>query len=923
MERIPGEFIGRLSQIQAFEDLLLYEGDRHWILNVYGGGGMGKTALLRYYQSLCDQHGAAYSPLIDFYELAYHSPRRVMRDIARALFEQYPDYFVSFLEATDTEPGMHLVGIGEKYLKEAVSLFKTSLKQFAQDQLNAHQIKTVLFFDTCEQAPLSLQNWLIEDLLCDMPNVIAVVAGRDRLVVPAQREDEFYPCILDSFGLDEAKSFFATSQLPQALNEQQIADLWSLARGVPILLALTADWLAHDVSLEELSRISSDQYARSLVQRFADLGELSNAAILCMGHLYHRFNEEIFCQVYPALSGAVGSPEGDTQALDVPTAHKTLEDLRSFQFIKYRPSGQYQLHDHARRLVCNYLLEGQAGLALRLRLSRSVLAEYYKTSCQDDPVMQAEQLYHELFIDAHYEVYQQMFQDTRDALHGYRLFMHAFDAALSRNDKIEICHLLLSVTENEDFEFAVRPGTAVKRARLWLRDPNRRQEALDLLVKVLDEPAASPEERIEALLSLTRYTSPENVPTFRERSRQEIQNLIDTQPERKTRALHMLAYLEGNLGLICRRQGQWGEALEHYRRVLDVLDQAPNSDEKRRQMAAARNNLAFVYRQRGDVHRAEIFCRLSLTAREEMKEAGQIAYSYHTMGEIYLDTGMHIKAKQYLLKSLTAFKKVGDMRNAGMVFVDLATLARYRCTPDLADYYYKQAINLFVTWEVPEGIVDTNNERACELRRRCLEQIEVGDAASAWENMQQAEALVRDSLLRLVDTDKYYRLAYTRSRLCELLQVKTDMVDDATERETALAEVLSLADQIEAYARRDNYVLFASYAEFIRGEIALKRSRGKTKSATQELETAFKHFAQACVILADSYHSPSEKYQRIFDQVMDHLLDPSLSPAEVDTACLAIVRLFERESKERSAADFLEDCRRIRQARGIGSERDE
>ncbi len=938
----PG-FIGRANQIQIFEDLLLYEGDKRWILNVYGSGGMGKTALLRYYQILCDQHGTPHGPLIDFYELAYHSPRRMLQDIARALSAHHPEYFASFFDAITRTPATPSVDVAEKYLTEIVQLFKNGLIRSAQATMAAQKLKTVLFFDTYEQVPRSLRTWLTEELLRDLPGVVVVIAGRDRLGMRPEREDEFHRCLLDTFTLDEAKDFFAASQLPMAINEHQVADLWSLANGTPILLALSADWLQHDVSPEELSRISRDQFARSLVQRFADLGELANAAILYMAHLYHRFNEEIFCKVH----------QGD--ALNVPTAHKILEQLRSFQFIKYRPSGNYQLHDHARRLVCDYLLSDEAGLTLRLQLSRNVLAHYYQSQIPMDPMVQAEQLYHELFIDSHYQQYCDLFPaDSRSAQRGYRLFEEAFDAAINRNDKIEICDLLLSIVEHDDFEgkFADQAGTVIKRARLWLRDPARREEACKLLASILDVPDASSIQRVEALLSLGRYAVPESARMYQAQARQEIQQLIDAQPVQRARpqvpareakpketpvmqrahAWQLVAYLETNLGLTCRRQGHWDEAVEHYHRALDALYGLPNNLPKRRQMAAVHNNLAFVYRQRGDLYKAEIFCRLSLAARQEMQETGQIAYSYHTLGEIYLDMRRYADAKSCLLKSLAAFRQVGDMRNAGMVFVDLATLARWRGASDLTDYYYGQATSLFKTWEVPEGMIDILNERACELHRRGVEQAEVSDFESAREYYQQAENLLRESLKRLSGSDRHYRQAYAQSKLCMVLQSRSRLVSDASERERCQTEILSLADQVENYADTHHYTLFTGEAEIIRGQVAFEQagelrprataSEVELEQSTRKLEMAFIHFARACAILAEFYQSPSEKFRRGFDQVIDCLLHPDLSPSEVDMACSIILHYFERESRDQAAAVFLENCRRIRQARGTGSERD-
>lgn len=911
------DFVGREQEIENFEDLLFYQGAPAWIMHIFGGGGMGKTTLLRQYQAICEGRSTPYTRLIDFYDLRYYSHDDILYDLMQDLGSEHFEAFMN---------------------KE--KSFNECLNALAAAHHDRTGLKTVLFFDTCEQAPETVLRWLLDELLVDLKHVVAVLAGRNHLLIPAERRPEVLIHPLDGLDRQETRAYF--EQLDLNLEPADADELWRLSAGIPINLALAADWVKYDETPKTLLGIPSETFARALVMRFNDLAEPRNKAVAYMGHLYHRFDGGIFAHVYQGESPI--TPQ---------EAEEILTELHQrFRLIKYRATAHcYQLHDEARRLVQRYILSEEP-LELRLRLSRAAV-DYYKrreglTSSSPSPKI-AEWLYHELFLDANFEAYKKLFPDDgRSPQAGYQLFRDAANAALS-TERLADCERLLSIITSpefrDDFADADFPEIPIKRGRFLVRDPRAREEAYQLLRGVLDMDII-PGQRLEVLGTLGYFSQGAEALDYLRQAADEARALAEaSQPgtEEYEEGHTALAHNLDNLGQVYRRQGSWGQAALHYQQALDVWTKLPSAPLKLRHMARIRNNLAYVHRLRGDLYKADTLCKLALVTRIELGEPGPLAFSYRTYSEIFKDMGLYAEAEEYLQASLEKFQEArADLRHIGRIYVDLANVARRVHRPDDADMYYEQAMAIFLERDIIEGQIEALNERGCELRKRGKEHglrghraMDVGQNEEGQQLVTEARAILQEADECLAQAEALmqveenpYRYADNQADICLLRYYQLGQAETDEERETLKAQIRDLAAEVQDIAAEFEYPLFSSNVTEILGSVAYDeavaaRRVGDESLATEKLNQAFALYAQAYAPLAEYYESSSERYRRGFHRVLRRLLGSDLSPADVDDAYRQIISTFELEGKESLGHRFLDACRRIRDARGGGSERED
>lgn len=108
-----------------------------------------------------------------------------------------------------------------------------------------------------------------------------------------------------------------------------------------------------------------------------------------------------------------------------------------------------------------------------------------------------------------------------------------------------------------------------------------------------------------------------------------------------------------NLAVLCSEQGRHAEAVELNERVLRVREQTPGTPVNK--VASAHNSLANAYRRMRrfkEAHAAIDRCMKLVPAGDAL-----IASAYGTRGEIYLDSGEHAKAAEWLRKASAARQK--------------------------------------------------------------------------------------------------------------------------------------------------------------------------------------------------------------------------------------------------------------------------
>jgi len=155
-EHLP--IIPRKQAVEQFEAILPLDA-RECVLNVYGGGGMGKTWFLKGLQKYCEQEGLLYNrQLIDFYDTTNQRVGGVTHSIIREI-DPSGQFFAGFLEKCYMFDRGRAQGYSEQSLRrisdEMDQDFLACLRQFGRDRRKDGRRGVVLMFDTYDEPIMS------------------------------------------------------------------------------------------------------------------------------------------------------------------------------------------------------------------------------------------------------------------------------------------------------------------------------------------------------------------------------------------------------------------------------------------------------------------------------------------------------------------------------------------------------------------------------------------------------------------------------------------------------------------------------------------------------------------------------------------------------------------------------------------------
>ncbi len=128
------------------------------------------------------------------------------------------------------------------------------------------------------------------------------------------------------------------------------------------------------------------------------------------------------------------------------------------------------------------------------------------------------------------------------------------------------------------------------------------------------------------------------------------------------------ARLLNNIGYSYYRLGQFEEALEHYRKALN-LDEADSNLH-----ALLLDNTALAFEKLGDFENALAYQQQSLHRREAEGDKRGVSYSLDSLGSIYKALGEESKAQDCLEQSLTLKKELGDQKGEAETLLLLGAL---------------------------------------------------------------------------------------------------------------------------------------------------------------------------------------------------------------------------------------------------------
>lgn len=144
-----------------------------------------------------------------------------------------------------------------------------------------------------------------------------------------------------------------------------------------------------------------------------------------------------------------------------------------------------------------------------------------------------------------------------------------------------------------------------------------------------------------------------------------------------------------NIAGIYRQKGDYDKALEYYRQALDLI-----KDDKEK--ATAYNNIASVYLDKGDYSKAIEYFQKAIELGERVGDYHGVAQRYISLGATYIKAKNYELAEKYLTEGLKRVQRVGDKYWEAHGYAYLAALYYVeKGNNKLAIDYLTKAYNIF------------------------------------------------------------------------------------------------------------------------------------------------------------------------------------------------------------------------------------
>ena len=376
-ERLEPPIIPREQAIAEFEKILPLSAPER-VLNVYGGGGTGKTWFLWGLQKHCKDKGLLYNKqLIDFYDTAHQRIAGVMRSIMQEL-DPDGDYFGPYLALRKQFDQKWAEGYGSRPLwpliKQMDSTFLQCLQNLARARRKNGRRGVVLMFDTYEVVREGrVGRWLLDEFLEAAEDVAVVIACRPpeiavdkaKALIRFWKPENFSVLEIAAYIQKTFGRYFAQEDIQQ-IAEQIHRD----SDGLPILVALALDVAnlaapSLDINgilhtLDEAKR--RGDFETGLIEKIITLETTPEPrwaqqwALLYMAHLRRRFNEDIY--------GFLQGKSADASSAD-------LDDFATFYIVKHHPLREPEtsvlLHDRVREKIHKRFWEGSIPTRMVMR----------------------------------------------------------------------------------------------------------------------------------------------------------------------------------------------------------------------------------------------------------------------------------------------------------------------------------------------------------------------------------------------------------------------------------------------------------------------------------------------------------------------------------------------------------------------------
>ena len=156
------------------------------------------------------------------------------------------------------------------------------------------------------------------------------------------------------------------------------------------------------------------------------------------------------------------------------------------------------------------------------------------------------------------------------------------------------------------------------------------------------------------------------------------------------------------LGILAQKRGAYDEALEWYKKVLQIDEELGN----RAGMANSYHQLGMVAQQRGAHDEALEWYKKSLLINEELGDRKGMAGSYHQLGRIAEERGAYGEALEWYKKSLLIEEELGNRAGMARSYSQMGVLATEQGHPEEGLPLNLRSLAIRLELRVPQVRID-------------------------------------------------------------------------------------------------------------------------------------------------------------------------------------------------------------------------
>ncbi|MFH1322100.1 MAG: tetratricopeptide repeat protein [Bacteroidota bacterium] len=316
------------------------------------------------------------------------------------------------------------------------------------------------------------------------------------------------------------------------------------------------------------------------------------------------------------------------------------------------------------------------------------------------------------------------------------------------------------------------------------------------------------------------------------------------------------------LGIILYMKGEFNDALEHFRKTLEIEQDRNN----RKGIASAYNGIGAIYTELDEYDKALEYYLKAMGIMDELGDKKGIAEIYNNIGFLHYSQGNYVKALEYFLKDLKITESIGNKQDLSATYNNIGLVYKSMGDINKALEYYLKDLEIAEEFGDKYGMAGTYNnigliyleednyDMAKEYFLSAISiREEMGDQqglAQTYSNIGLLYSSVADSLSRSINvsdhadsTDKYYNIS---------MQYQVRALDIQRAIDDKKGVVYSLNGIAKIYSVKGNYFKALDYYN---ESIML----AEWMHSKKELKDTHKCLADLYASLGESVHDKKKK----------------------------------------------------------------